>query len=141
MMNEPGRLDGELYRLEQFTDTPSPALVVYEELVKNNLAIIRSELETLSPRVGMGHLRPHVKTHKSAWAIRLQLSAGIEKFKCSHNELDLLLDEGPLPKESVTNFGASPIRRPVRGLISRLWESIALSLRQYRSLCSSASRW
>tara|TARA_B100000929_G_scaffold252737_1_gene213290 strand:- start:410 stop:1570 length:1161 start_codon:yes stop_codon:yes gene_type:complete len=94
MMNEPGRLDGELYRLEQFTDTPSPALVVYEELVKNNLAIIRSELETLSPRVGMGHLRPHVKTHKSAWAIRLQLSAGIEKFKCSHNELDLLLDEG-----------------------------------------------
>jgi len=94
MMNEHGCLDRELYRLDQLTDIPSPALVVYEELVEENLAIIRRELEAVSPLAASACLRPHVKTHKSAWAIRLQLSAGIEKFKCSHNELDLLLDEG-----------------------------------------------
>jgi D-serine deaminase-like pyridoxal phosphate-dependent protein len=94
MMNEHGCLDRELYRLDQLTDIPSPALVVYEELVEKNLAIIRRELEAVSPLAASACLRPHVKTHKSAWAIRLQLSAGIEKFKCSHNELDLLLDEG-----------------------------------------------
>lgn len=94
MMNEHGCLDRELYRLDQLTDIPSPALVVYEELVEENLAIIRRELEGVSPLAASACLRPHVKTHKSAWAIRLQLSAGVEKFKCSHNELDLLLDEG-----------------------------------------------
>ncbi|MDE0740340.1 MAG: alanine racemase [Planctomycetota bacterium] len=94
MMNDRGCIDAERYQLDRLADLPTPCLVVYQELVEENLAIIGRELEAAAPGAALGCLRPHVKTHKSSWAVRLQLAAGIEKFKCTHNELDMLLEEG-----------------------------------------------
>mgnify|MGYP002859096022 CR=1 FL=1 len=94
MMNVHGTLDAKAYHLHQLESLESPCLVVYQELVEENLAILQRELEELLPGAAPGCLRPHVKTHKSSWATRLQLERGIDKFKCSPNELDMLVEEG-----------------------------------------------
>lgn len=55
----------------------SPALVVYPDRVKQNIA-------TAIRMVGdVKRLRPHAKTHKSPDLTQLLLQAGIQQFKCS----------------------------------------------------------
>ncbi len=58
-------------------DVNSPGLLFYR-------AVIRRNLESLIQRVGSpDRLRPHVKTHKTREIVRMQLEAGIRKFKCA----------------------------------------------------------
>ena len=73
MMNGPGTLDKNAYHLDRLESLESPCLVVYQELVEENLAILQREIEELIPGGDPSCLRPHVKTHKSSWATRLQL--------------------------------------------------------------------
>ncbi len=63
-INDPGKLD-------------SPALVIYPDRVKANIQLAISMVGDIS------RLRPHVKTNKSAGAIKLMIAAGINKFKCA----------------------------------------------------------
>ncbi|HEX2394688.1 MAG TPA: D-TA family PLP-dependent enzyme [Bacteroidales bacterium] len=58
-------------------EIPTPALLIYPERIKEN--IIRMIRIAGSP----DKLRPHVKTHKMSEIIRLQVAAGITRFKCS----------------------------------------------------------
>lgn len=67
----------EWYAIDNIATIDSPALVLYEERVKEN---IRLAVE-LSGNVSL--LRPHVKTNKIAEVCRLMLDAGITKFKCA----------------------------------------------------------
>jgi D-serine deaminase-like pyridoxal phosphate-dependent protein len=55
----------------------SPALLVYPDRVQENLRRI------IEYAGGTARLRPHVKTHKMAEVIQLQMDAGIDKFKCA----------------------------------------------------------
>ncbi|MGI4885426.1 MAG: D-TA family PLP-dependent enzyme [Janthinobacterium lividum] len=55
----------------------TPALVVYPDRVRRNLAQLTASIDDVA------RLRPHVKTHKSPAAVRLTLAAGITKFKCA----------------------------------------------------------
>ena len=55
----------------------SPALVIYPERVKFNIALL------IKMAGNPARLRPHIKTHKCKEAIVLQLAAGITKFKCA----------------------------------------------------------
>jgi D-serine deaminase-like pyridoxal phosphate-dependent protein len=57
---------------------PSPALLVDPDRVAANI-------DRMIARVGgdCSRLRPHVKTHKMPEVMRLQLQAGITKFKCA----------------------------------------------------------
>jgi len=65
------------YQIENADEVPSPSLLVYPDRVREN---IRRMLEMAgSP----DRLRPHVKTHKMAEVIKLQVEAGITKFKCA----------------------------------------------------------
>ncbi len=59
-------------------DLNSPALLVYPDRVQAN---IRRMLELVDGDVA--RLRPHVKTHKMPEVVRLQIEAGIGKFKCA----------------------------------------------------------
>jgi D-threonine aldolase len=69
--------DAEWYRIDNIDELDSPALVVYPDRVKANI-------RTAVAMVGdVARLRPHVKTHKSADAARLQIAEGISKFKCA----------------------------------------------------------
>jgi len=55
----------------------TPALVVYPDRVKHNLAVLKNSIDNLD------RLRPHIKTHKCKEATLLNIATGINKFKCA----------------------------------------------------------
>jgi D-threonine aldolase len=65
------------YEIENMDELDTPALVVYPDRVRQNIA----------RAIGMVgnalRLRPHVKTHKSPAVTRLMQDAGIRRFKCA----------------------------------------------------------
>lgn len=63
------------YEVDHPETIPSPGLLLYRERMQTNL---QRMLEMVTD---LGQLRPHVKTHKSPEVIKLQLEAGIRKFK------------------------------------------------------------
>lgn len=65
------------YLIKNPDDLPTPALVVYGELVQHNIRRIGELLG------GYRKLRPHIKTHKSSAILKLQMAAGIDKIKCA----------------------------------------------------------
>ncbi len=65
------------YTVKEHGLIPSPALLVYpDRIVKNIHTMIRMCRD-------ISFLRPHIKTHKTAEIIHLQLDHGIRKFKCA----------------------------------------------------------
>ncbi|HVX16357.1 MAG TPA: D-TA family PLP-dependent enzyme [Pirellulales bacterium] len=65
------------YEIDNVEEIPSPALIVYPDRCEENIR------RMISLAGGTARLRPHVKTHKMAEMVRLQLAAGIDKFKCA----------------------------------------------------------
>src|SRR5688572_3718197 len=65
------------YKVENLNDVPSPALLIYADRVEENIRRMVSIVNDGN------RLRPHIKTHKMAEVIRLQLKHGITKFKCA----------------------------------------------------------
>lgn len=65
------------FELTDTTGVVSPALLVYPERILHN---IRTMIEMAG---GTKNLRPHIKTHKTAEIIEMQLDQGIQKFKCA----------------------------------------------------------
>ncbi len=80
-------IDHEPYRIADPDGLETPAMVVFEDLVDQNLA-------ALCDQVGGGaNLMMHVKTHKSEAIVRKQLAAGVAGFKCATlKELEMALD-------------------------------------------------
>ncbi len=72
----------------------SPRLLVFRRHVEGNIARMRALLESAAPGTGFRHLRTHVKSCKSSWAVKQMLHAGITRFKATPNELSMLLDAG-----------------------------------------------
>ncbi len=72
----------------------SPRLLVFRTHVEGNIARMRALLESAAPGSGFRHLRTHVKSCKSSWAVKRMLHAGITRFKATPNELSMLLDAG-----------------------------------------------
>ena len=67
----------EWYRIDNIDEIDSPSLVVFPERVQANVR------KAVSMVGDAARLRPHVKTHKSPDAARLQLAEGISRFKCA----------------------------------------------------------
>lgn len=65
------------YQIKNIESIDSPALVVYEERIKQNIQLAIQMVDDVSC------LRPHVKTNKTAEVCSLMLAAGITKFKCA----------------------------------------------------------
>lgn len=63
------------YRVANVPEVPSPALLIYPDRVEEN---VRRMIQLAG---GAGKLRPHLKTHKLAEVVRLQMAEGISKFK------------------------------------------------------------
>ena len=67
---------------------PSPALLIYPDRVRSN---IQRMIEIAGDA---DRLRPRIKTHKSAEIVRVQMEAGIRKYKCATlAEAELLAKE------------------------------------------------
>ena len=67
----------EWFEVADASEIASPALLVYRERVKQNLR------RMVAMAGDVKRLRPHIKTHKMAEMIQLQLDLGISKFKCA----------------------------------------------------------
>jgi D-serine deaminase-like pyridoxal phosphate-dependent protein len=65
------------YTVDNVSDIPSPALLVYPDRVERN---IRHMIEIAG---GVERLRPHMKTNKLGEVVRMHLDQGITKFKCA----------------------------------------------------------
>lgn len=78
------------YRIHNVEKIPSPSLVVYKELVQQNIA---HAIETVGGDVSK--LRPHAKTHKTAEIIQMEREVGILKHKCATlKEAEMLAQNG-----------------------------------------------
>jgi len=77
------------YELTDPEEIDSPALLIYKDKVESN---IRTMIEI----AGDGkRLVPHIKTHKMAEIVSMQLNAGISKFKCATiAEAEMLAEAG-----------------------------------------------
>ena len=69
--------DDRWYEISNVGEIPSPALAFYPERIEEN---IRRMIRIVGDP---GRLRPHVKTHKTAEVVTLQMRYGISRFKCS----------------------------------------------------------
>jgi D-serine deaminase-like pyridoxal phosphate-dependent protein len=69
--------DQNWYIISDIDKLDTPALVIYPDRVKENIAILKDMIDDAS------RLRPHVKTHKCEDVALLMLEAGISKFKCA----------------------------------------------------------
>ena len=65
------------FEIDNVANVASPALLIYPDRVEEN---IRRMIRIAG---GVERLRPHMKTHKLAELIRLQMAHGIRKFKCA----------------------------------------------------------
>ena len=79
----------EWYHIGNANEIDSPALVIYPEIIKENIRLLIGRVKDVAI------LRPHVKTHKMAEVCRLQIQQGISKFKCATiAEAEMLAMEG-----------------------------------------------
>ena len=65
------------YLIEQPDEVDSPALLIYEDRVRENLR------RMISQAGGIHRLRPHIKTHKLPQIVRWHLELGITRFKAA----------------------------------------------------------
>jgi len=77
------------YELNNADEIDSPALLIYKDRVASNI-------ETMIRIAGdPKRLVPHVKTHKMAEIVRMQIDGGIDHFKCATiAEAEMLADTG-----------------------------------------------
>jgi len=65
------------FQINNSEEVSSPSLLVYPDRIESN---IRKTIEIAG---SVDRLRPHVKTHKMAEVVKLQMKYGIYKFKCA----------------------------------------------------------
>lgn len=70
---------GEPYEIDNLAEIDSPALVIYPDIIDENIRLALSMLNTAGETI----LRPHIKTVKTPEVVRMMLSRGIDRFKCS----------------------------------------------------------
>ncbi|MGN6533200.1 MAG: D-TA family PLP-dependent enzyme [Ginsengibacter sp.] len=65
------------YKLNDPDEIDSPALLIYKDRVAQNIQTM------ISIAADAKRLVPHIKTHKMAEIVKMQLNAGISQFKCA----------------------------------------------------------
>lgn len=79
----------EWYQINHPEEIDSPALLIFKDRVESN---IQTMIRIAGDPV---RLVPHVKTHKMAEIVRMQIAAGIEQFKCATiAEAEMLANAG-----------------------------------------------
>ena len=99
------------HKLISTEEVTSPALLIYPDRIALNIS------KMIAIAGGAARLRPHVKTHKTAEIIKMQMQHGIHKFKCA-----------TIPEaELLANCGAEDIllaMQPVGANINRYFDLI-----------------
>ncbi len=96
------------YHIQDTSEIFTPALVVFRELLEENLDGMIAIAGNAS------RLRPHCKTHKMREVIQMQLDRGISKHKCAtFAEAEMLADAGVKDIFLAYNLVGPNIRRAV----------------------------
>ena len=80
--------------IQNIENIRTPRLLVFRNCLENNLSSIKNHLEETVTDTAYKHLCPHVKTNKSSFIIKLMMNAGITDFKCTLNEVEMLVSAG-----------------------------------------------
>ena len=79
----------EVYRIENAESVFSPGLLIFRDLVEQNL------VEMVRIAGGPERLRPHCKTHKTQEVVKIALRLGVTRHKCATiAEAEMLADAG-----------------------------------------------
>ncbi|MDB4468418.1 D-TA family PLP-dependent enzyme [bacterium] len=79
----------EVYRIENADSIFSPGLLIFSDLVEQNL------VEMIRVAGGPERLRPHCKTHKTQEVAKIALQLGVTRHKCATiAEAEMLADAG-----------------------------------------------
>lgn len=120
-----------LYAFEGQQDLASPQLVYYPALIRQNIQ------KMIAIAGGADRLWPHIKTHKMAQVVQMQLEAGIDRFKCATiAEAEMAAQAGAkritlaYPLVGPTSGGLPLCSRP-----SPRWSSLPLGMTPSRSVC------
>ena len=70
-------LSDDWYLIDNADEVSSPSLLIYPDRIEANIK------KVIDIAGSVDKLRPHVKTHKMAEIIKLQMKYGINKFKCA----------------------------------------------------------
>lgn len=82
------KLGIEVYKLAHEEDILTPNILLFPELVKENIALTLKNCK-------VENLRPHIKTIKCEELVNMLLEAGVSKFKCATiREASLLAETG-----------------------------------------------
>jgi D-serine deaminase-like pyridoxal phosphate-dependent protein len=76
-MEKTGPQNENWHIVDNVNEVCSPALLVYPDRIEENIR------RTIKIAGGAHYLRPHVKTHKMAEIVAMQIKHGINKFKCA----------------------------------------------------------
>ena len=82
------------YRIENPQQIETPRLLVFRKKLENNIQRMGEYLNQTAPGTGFRLLCPHVKTHKSIWVTKKLMNTGIEYFKATPNEVEMLIKAG-----------------------------------------------
>ena len=69
--------DKNWYEIDTPEEIVSPSLLVYPNRIEKNIKLMIKIIGDVT------RLRPHIKTHKTAEIIEMQMQHGIQKFKCA----------------------------------------------------------
>ena len=69
--------NGSWHKFSNVADVDSPALLIFPDHAEENTR------RMIAMAGGPQRLCPHVKTHKLAEIVRMQMALGIKKFKCA----------------------------------------------------------
>ena len=106
------------YRLTNENDIASPALIYYPDIIRENTRL------AVDMAGGAARLWPHVKSHKMAELIDMQMDMGVTRFKCATiSEMALTCS-----RESALKTTTSSMRFKSSGRMMRLSSSMALDL-------------
>ena len=108
-------MNADFYAIKHPERVCTPALIYYEDVIRQNT---RNAIEVAG---GADRLWPHVKSHKMAEMIRMQLEMGIRRFKCATiPELRMVAEAGaahavyayPLVGPAISLFLDAIVRYP-----------------------------
>lgn len=101
----------ERHRIEDTSGIISPGLVVYADIVRENLAAM------IAIAGSAERLRPHVKTHKMPAIVAIELELGITRHKCAtFAEAEMLAEAGVRDILLAYNLVGPNVERAVRFL-------------------------
>ncbi|MDZ7724556.1 MAG: alanine racemase [candidate division KSB1 bacterium] len=86
------QLYNKTYSIEAPEKIKTPRLILFSDRVQTNIDRMQHSLVDVHPFLGLKHLCPHVKTHKSVRIVRQLVRRGVTSFKATPHELPLLID-------------------------------------------------